>query len=111
MLASPRYEFPEFPAAPSFVMLLGPDDAIAVLERRADGVRDRLAELADELGQYHDEVPRVSLLETEYLRAVTAAEIDWLSHVLDDLRSGSLTWSAEDFDPAKYELPEFDLVR
>ena len=80
-----------------------------MLERRAEGVRQRLAELDQELDQYHDDLPRVSLLETEYLRAVTAAELAWLTGVLDDLRSGSLAWSGEDFDPAKYELPEVDL--
>lgn len=109
MLAIPRYEFPEFPAALSFVMVLGPEETLAVLERRAEGVRQRLAELDQELDQYHDDLPRVSLLETEYLRAVTAAELAWLTGVLDDLRSGSLAWSGEDFDPAKYELPEVDL--
>jgi hypothetical protein len=90
-------------------MVLGPDETRSVLERRADGVRARLAELAQELDQYHDELPRVSLLETEYLRAVTAAELDWLSSVLDDLRSGSLAWSAEDFDPANIDLQTSDL--
>jgi DNA-binding PadR family transcriptional regulator len=109
MLATPRYEFPEFPAALSFVMVLAPDETRAVLERRADGVRARLAELDEELEQYRDELPRVSLLETEYLRAVTAAELAWLTGVLDELDSGSLTWSAEDFDPAKYDLPGVDL--
>jgi DNA-binding PadR family transcriptional regulator len=104
MLETPRYEFPEFPAALSFVMVLGPDETRSVLERRADGVRERLAELEQELAQYHDELPRVSLLETEYLRAVTSAELGWLTSVLDDLRSGSLAWSAEDLDPANFDL-------
>ena len=69
-------------------------------------VRQRLTELEQEIDQYSDELPRVSLLETEYLRAITAAEIAWLTSVLDDLRSGSLTWSAEDFDPANFDIPD-----
>ena len=97
---------PQFPAALSFVMVLGPDEARTVLERRADGVRDRLAELEQELAKYHDELPRAALLETEYLGAVAAAELAWLTNVLDDLRSGSLAWSAEDFDPANFDVPE-----
>ncbi len=71
------------------------------------GVGQRLVELEQEL--YHDKLPRVALLETEYLRAVTAAELTWLTSVLDDLRSGSVAWSAEDFDPAKFELPGDEL--
>jgi DNA-binding PadR family transcriptional regulator len=104
MLASARYEFPEFPAALSFVMVLGPDETRSVLEQRANAVRERLAELDRELEQYRGELPRVSLLETDYLRAVTAAELSWLTSVLDDLRSGALTWSETDFDPASFEL-------
>jgi len=109
MLATARYEFPEFPAALSFVMVLGPDETSAVLERRADGVRERLAKLEQQLDQYRDELPRVSLLETEYLRAVTAAELAWLTGVLDDLRTGALTWSESDLDPANFELAGGDL--
>jgi hypothetical protein len=40
----------------------------------------------------------VTLLETEYLRAVTDAELKWVNSVMDDLRAGSLTWSYEDFE-------------
>jgi DNA-binding PadR family transcriptional regulator len=105
MLATARYEFPEFPAALSFVMILGPDETLAVLERRADAVRERLGELDREIDEYRDDLPRVSLLETEYLRAVTSAELTWLRGVLDDLRSGALAWSAEDFDPANFDVP------
>jgi hypothetical protein len=40
----------------------------------------------------------VSLLETDYMRTVAAAELAWLIGVVDDLRAGTLTWSEEDFD-------------
>lgn len=53
MLSQPRNEFPTFPAALSFVMLLGPGDAATVLDERAARLREHLAgldrELADEL--------------------------------------------------------------
>jgi hypothetical protein len=41
-------------------------------------------------------LPRIALLEAEYLRVVTAAELQWLRSVIDDLHSGNLTWSAAD---------------
>jgi DNA-binding PadR family transcriptional regulator len=106
MLATPRKEFPEFPAALSFVMLLDQDEVRSLLERRAAATRAQLADLEAEFDRYRDELPRLSLLETEYLRAVTAAEVAWLDGVLEDLRSGSLSWTAEDFDPAKFEIPD-----
>jgi len=93
MLAAPRNEFPQFPAALSFAMLLEPGEAMAILERRAAVLRDSLARLSRDLADYSATLPRVTLLDDEYLRAVTAAELSWVSGVVDDLRSGALTWS------------------
>jgi DNA-binding PadR family transcriptional regulator len=95
MLATPRNEFPEFPAALSFIFEVTPDVAIAALERRADQLR---ASLAEDDRDLHDEAgpPRLFLLETEYVRAVLATELEWVLGVVDDLKSGRLTWSYEE---------------
>ena len=107
MLSTPRNEFPEFPAALSFVMLLGPEQTVVVLEQRAALVRENLARFERDLGGESGPLPRVTLLETEYLRAVTAAELNWLSGVVDDLRTGALTWSYEELAAlAKSFLPD-----
>ncbi len=95
MLATPRNEFPRFPAALSFAMLLGPGDLLALLERRSEALRERLAELDRELGEYAH-LPRVTLIESEYQRAVVNAELTWVDAVAADLRSGELTWSHEE---------------
>src|ERR1700730_8898883 len=52
MLATPRNEFPEFPAALSFVFGLTADEAGAALERRALLLRESITALDHEL---HDE--------------------------------------------------------
>jgi DNA-binding PadR family transcriptional regulator len=96
MLAVPRNEFPQFPAALSFAMLLEPAEALAVLERRAAILRESLAGLTRDLESYAPVLPRVTLLDDEYLRAVTAAELSWVSGVIAGLRSGALTWSEEE---------------
>jgi DNA-binding PadR family transcriptional regulator len=106
MLASPRNDFPEFPAALSFAMLLAPEDTLAVLERRAALLRENLSTLDHELEGYASTLPRVTLLETEYLRAVTAAELRWVSSVVDDLRTGALTWGEELAEMASSFLSE-----
>jgi hypothetical protein len=95
MLATPRNEFPEFPAALSFLFGLTPDAAAAALERRAELLRAELAACDREL---HDESgpPRLFLLEVEYLRAVLATERDWVLAVVEDLKAGRLTWSYEE---------------
>ncbi|MFE3026402.1 PadR family transcriptional regulator [Nocardia tengchongensis] len=96
MIATPRNEFPEFPAALSFLMLLGPDGARAELEKRAAAVRAALDEIDTGMAQARQfGLPRVTLLEDEYQRAVTEAELRWLEAVLADLADGSLTWSWE----------------
>jgi DNA-binding PadR family transcriptional regulator len=103
MLETPRNEFPEFPAALSFVMLLGPEGTLRVLERRAARLGEHLAEIERELGGDYGHLPRVTLLETEYLRAVTDAELGWVNAVIADLRAGALTWSDDDFASAMTE--------
>jgi DNA-binding PadR family transcriptional regulator len=98
MLSATRYEFPEFPAALSFIMGLTPEESLAVLGQRAEALLDRVSQLDSELADLSDTLPRVTLLESEYLRAVTDAELKWVNSVIDELRAGSLTWSYEDFE-------------
>jgi DNA-binding PadR family transcriptional regulator len=94
IVATPRNEFPEFPAALSFLMLLPPADALELFEQRRDHLAKRLPELDAELASQYEgaPVPRVVLVETEYLRAILKAELEWIAGILDDLRGGSLTW-------------------
>ena len=40
------------------------------------------------------QLPRVTMLETEYLRAVTQAELDWIDSVLAGLSDGGITWTS-----------------
>ena len=96
MLASPKYEFPQFPVALSNVMLLMPEEARRVLERRAETLAETLA--GQEKALEHEQrlgLPRVTMLEAEYLRVVTAAELDWVRSIVADLENGALTWDAE----------------
>jgi DNA-binding PadR family transcriptional regulator len=94
MLATPAREFPEFPAAVSFMAMLKPDEALAQLETRAAALEAELAEIAGRL-QSAAALPRVVLLEEEYRRAVRQAELVWVQGVIADLRSGALSWSME----------------
>lgn len=96
MVAAPKREFPEFPAAVSNMMLLPPEELLEVLEERLRVLEADVAALDAGLGEEEAMgLPRVTMLETEYLRAVTAAEAGWVRSVVDDLRTGRLTWSEE----------------
>ncbi|HEU5427140.1 MAG TPA: PadR family transcriptional regulator [Actinocrinis sp.] len=98
MLAEPRQEFPQFPAALSFVLMLAPREALEVLEQRAAALTASLAELEKSLTEQLEvyRLPRVTMLEDEYLRAMTAAELGWIRAVSDDLRSGRLSWTLDE---------------
>ncbi len=98
ILAEPRNEYPEFPAALSFLPMLSPQTTEELLAQRRELLVQRLAErdamLATELEGF--QIPRVTMLETEYLRAVTEAELHWVDGVLAALRDGTLSWSREE---------------
>jgi DNA-binding PadR family transcriptional regulator len=89
VLSTPAREFPDFPAALSLVPLLAPRDVRTQLEARVAVLELRLAELEKPV----PELPRLFLLEAEYMAAIVRAEIKWLRAVIADLRSRRLTWS------------------
>ncbi|MET7988183.1 PadR family transcriptional regulator [Streptomyces sp. NPDC005281] len=99
MLAEPKQEFPEFPAALSNLLLLTSQDMGDVLEQRVGALAKKLDGLESALAAEADQgLPRITRLETEYLRAVTAAELEWVRTVVEDLRAGRLSWSKEQLD-------------
>lgn len=92
MLAVPRQEFPEFPVALSHILMLTPQEALPLLERREanlavvhQGLEKVMASAAD--------LPRVVMLESEYVLATATAQLSWLRSAIEDLREGSLSWS------------------
>ena len=107
MLATPRNEFPEFPAALSFIFGLTPEEARAALERRAERLRNQLQELERELN-HESAPPLLFLLETDYLRRVTEAELGWVDEIAGRLRSGSLSWSEEELREVAGRFPPPD---
>lgn len=94
ILTTPRNEFPEFPAALSFVMLVTPETAGTLLAERREQLAKRIAELDAELVMEVEgaPIPRFALLETEYQRAIVVAEAEWIARIVDDLTTGKLTW-------------------
>ena len=90
MLSTPAREFPEFPAALAFLPMVSAKDALAHLEARVAALDQALARM--DAGLVGADLPRLFLLEEEYTRAVTAAELRWVRALIDDLRSGAVTW-------------------
>jgi DNA-binding PadR family transcriptional regulator len=92
ILSTPSPEFPDFPAALSVLAVLTPKDARQQLERRVAALEPELKRLNRILAQTSF-LPRLFLLEMELLRANCATELKWVRSVVEDLRSGKLTWS------------------
>jgi DNA-binding PadR family transcriptional regulator len=92
ILSTPAREYPDFPAAISFLALLSPGDALHQLELRAKAIGAELDRIDQGLKQAA-QVPRLFLLEIEYLRAMQSAELTWVNSIVKDLRAARLTWS------------------
>lgn len=104
LLAVPRNEFPEFPAALSFLFGISPEEAADALERRAEALRANLAALDRELND-ESAPPRLFIIETEYVRVMTEAELRWVEGVVEELRSGRLEWSMEGLREVAQRFP------
>lgn len=97
MLSHRKAEYPEFPAALSFVPMLSPTGLLQFLEQRQEQLTASLAAQEAALTQsVAMQLPKVTLLDDEYLRDVTAVELKWVSRTVADLRSKRLSWSAEE---------------
>jgi hypothetical protein len=77
----------------SFLHLLSPKDTRVQLELRAKALRQRLTETQAVLTASREHhVPRLHLLEHEYLESTTSAELAWVQAVSRDINTGVLTW-------------------
>ncbi len=92
MLTAPRHEFAEFTAALSYLPLLDPEVAADALALRLSDRRGELERLRHELDRVAGVLPRIVLIDNEYAIAHLEADVVCIAGVVDDLRSGALTW-------------------
>ncbi len=96
MLVAPRPEFGEFTAALAYLPLVTVTEALAALrarqaERRA--ARDRTCATSSPTSPR--DVPRLHLVEEEYLLAQLETDVAFVEGLVDDLTSGALTWDRD----------------
>jgi DNA-binding PadR family transcriptional regulator len=96
LLSRPVKDYPRLVDALSFLAVLTPDDARARLEERCVILEAEIAALDSVLKQLHGSIPRLFVVEEEYARAMRKAELQWVRALVDDLRSGSLTWDLDE---------------
>ncbi|WP_238535433.1 PadR family transcriptional regulator [Paenibacillus dendritiformis] len=95
VLSTPIQEFPNFPVAISYISILSPQDALEKLEQRLDVLEKTIHQIDNNLQTYKSIIPRLFMLESEYQKAVLAAELEWVRSASEDIRNGSLFWNDE----------------
>lgn len=97
MVRTVKNEFPEFPAALSFIPMLSADEARAQLTARLLSLGKEIAALRSIAVDMRDkfQLPRLFAIEDEYRLAMFEAEHAWVSAILDDLGSGNLYWDRD----------------
>lgn len=98
LLRKPVHEYREFVAGLTFLGHISPEETVALLEERfraleqeADDVRFKLGAATAQLG-----VPRLFLIEGEFVLSQWEAELQWIRAVVQDIKDGTLTWPTEE---------------
>ena len=95
MLGRSVNEFPEFPLAIGEAHNLPAERVVELLADRLDSIHDDIAWYDAAAVRIAEKgVARHYVLNVHYTRAMLTAELDWLEHTIDELRSGRLHWAA-----------------
>jgi hypothetical protein len=101
-LLRPGAEYRRLAMALSFASTLEPAEVADLLERRRVEVEVQLGGLNTALDWTQKQgLPRVHVIETEYLAALERAELDWLRATVEDIKAGRITWAASSAGPAE----------
>ncbi len=94
-IAKPQHERSHFMGSVSFLVHLTPEDAAAGLAARAERLKEEIVRLDKLMADVRSQLPRIHLIESEYARAMRAAELSWVRSVLRELESGALIWDVD----------------
>jgi DNA-binding PadR family transcriptional regulator len=95
-IAVPQRERSDFLGSISFLVYLTPEESAVVLEQRAGLLEAEIAALDASLESAGQRVGRINIIESEYARAMRAAELEWVRGIVSDLRAGRFTWSLDE---------------
>ncbi|MET7370452.1 PadR family transcriptional regulator [Streptomyces sp. NPDC005566] len=95
-IRNPQREFSQFLGAVTYLGALGMSGAVEALAERARRLQQRTAADEERLGEaLAAGVPRLHVIEAEYALCLARAEMAWIASVIDDLRTGELTWPTD----------------
>jgi DNA-binding PadR family transcriptional regulator len=90
-------EYPRLVTMLAFASLLSPEEVVDLLGRRRIVLEAELSADNAALDATRKQgLSRVHIIEVEYMIALLRAEIDWVAAMVDDIRTGRLTWEETD---------------
>lgn len=95
MIAIPKNEPSEFLGAVSFLLYLSPGEAIEKLSTRVTQLESKIQTTKTTIKAAASRVQRINLIESEYRIAMQTAELQWIRHLLAEIRSHRLRWDIE----------------
>jgi DNA-binding PadR family transcriptional regulator len=90
LLSTPVKEYTQFEAGLSFLPVLAPAEALALLGTRATRLDMELTGRRSVHAHLEDHVPRLFSVEYEYKTMLLEAELQWLRRLIVDIESGAL---------------------
>ncbi len=96
LISVPVKEYTQFEAGLSLIPVLPPEDAAALLTQRCVHIEMNIVQERSllQLAAQHG-VPRLNLIEGEYLLAMHEAELAWTRQFAETIRSGNVEGIAE----------------
>ena len=90
LVATSVKEFPQHMVGLALLPVLAPDEALSLLDRRADALASRIADSDIRRAGAPDVLPELFSVETAYERALLVADLDFTRRLADRIRDGSL---------------------
>ncbi|MFC4907455.1 PadR family transcriptional regulator [Actinomadura gamaensis] len=91
----PEREYPRFQAALADIATLHPREFTVLLRRRLEALEADLAEQDRQLAEHRAWLPELLLIEADYHRALSSAEVDWVRALLARLEDGTMAGLAD----------------
>lgn len=96
LIARPTRDTNDFVAAIAHLPHLSSAEAADLLEVRAAFLKAEIAAIDSVIEAMAPRIGRLVLLESDLVRALRQAEMDWIGGLVRDLRSGVYQWDLED---------------
>ncbi len=91
LLSTPAKEFTRFEAGLSLAGVLPPEDIAALLDQRSRALELEIAQMRHTLQFVQQQgLPRIHVIESEYVLAMREAELAWTRKLAAEIRSGEL---------------------